>query len=265
MVWEALPDGPQRRGDLGHGIRLGVLPVAAALLGPRRGRPGARGLGDGESQPAAAPAVGHEPVQAPAADRLFFIRGRGGVGGRRRGRWRGGPLGLDLDDGVGAGVGRAVAGEVVEERGEGPLGPLGPARAARARSARYRFRSFSILWRHCTPVLGVAVGKRSQREVTASATSSQSAARRLPLRSASHRSRYASMSASVSSCVQHGGGSLRPEPPPSRACARRGGCRGRGGRRRDGRGQRRGGRARRRRRPWRGRRTRKTWPVGGGG
>ncbi|KAG0550200.1 hypothetical protein BDA96_01G319000 [Sorghum bicolor] len=124
-----------------------------------------------------------------------------------------GPLVLILTMALGLGSGTPPPARSWRSGKNGHLGPLDRP-AERDRSARYRFRSFSILWRHCTPDLCVAVGNRPQRAVTVLATSSQSAARRLPFRSRSHLSRYASMSARVSSCVQHGGGSLRPEPPP---------------------------------------------------
>uniref|UniRef100_A0A804R631 Uncharacterized protein n=1 Tax=Zea mays TaxID=4577 RepID=A0A804R631_MAIZE len=124
-----------------------------------------------------------------------------------------GPLVLILTMAFGLGSGTPPPARSWSSGKNGHLGPLDRP-AERDRSARYRFRSFSTLWRHCTPDLGVAVGNRPQRAVTALATSSQSAALRLPFCSASHLSRYASMSARVSSCVQHGGGSLRPEPTP---------------------------------------------------
>lgn len=80
---------------------------------------------------------------------------------------------------------------------------------ARWSSVRYRFRSFSILWRHCTAVLaGEAEG---QRAATESATSCQWVALRLPRRREYHLSRYESIRATVSSWDQHGGGSLREE------------------------------------------------------
>lgn len=57
----------------------------------------------------------------------------------------------------------------------------------RCNSVRYRFLSFSILWRHWTDVLGgEATG---QREATESATSCQWVALRLPRRREYHLSR----------------------------------------------------------------------------
>ncbi|KAF7845019.1 putative linoleate 9S-lipoxygenase 5 [Senna tora] len=80
---------------------------------------------------------------------------------------------------------------------------------ARWISVRYRFLSFSILWRHCTAVFGGdAFGHRL---VTTSATSCQCVAFKLPRPREYHLSRYASMSAMVSSWDQHGGGRRRED------------------------------------------------------
>ncbi|KAL0913478.1 hypothetical protein M5K25_016942 [Dendrobium thyrsiflorum] len=65
-------------------------------------------------------------------------------------------------------------------------GVLGRRVRERRRSERKRLRSFSILWRHWTEVLGVADGRREERRERSAATSSQSAARRFAQRRECH-------------------------------------------------------------------------------
>jgi hypothetical protein len=61
--------------------------------------------------------------------------------------------GVDLDDGVGAGVGRPTVGEVVEEREEGRLGPFGAADGARPLGAVHLPELLDLVALRCTPDL----------------------------------------------------------------------------------------------------------------
>lgn len=142
-----------------------------------------------------APTTSLTPSSSPASSRRLFLGGDAGGEGGDGGETAGGGGDEDRD------VDRDR--DLEKKGGEGPSRRSMASRSGhgRRRLDRRRRRSFSTLWRHCLAVLDGA----------AAATAAQSAEVRCSRPTARRRAVYARASARVSSVVQHGGGTRRPE------------------------------------------------------